>query len=1265
MSANDGTLRLGAGVDGNIFAQGCGAELNNGDIISYVQGTEFTVDFTFKLTEYSNKYTDETLPRYTIFSIFNGDTNYIRLAADGTFYVNGVATNSSNKAEVSTTDFVRYTIVHNEYSTSLLVNDEYLCGAVNATSIPATPKITLGWCVNSPYTDYRITGDYGALSVSDSAIDTGDNQLLYDYANEAVTAYLAKMTDANVYRAMLPAYKAYVDLNEALDAVKYGQSTTAQVVAAKIALDTATTAMNSVWSATTASGASVRFPNDSSDVNSAYVKNLLYSDNATQLGKSDQEVHMYICAPAKSVALYNGPYTTEANKITIPVVFEFIGWWSAFNSNSAVFACYPSDGTTIANKNYDNDNTYFRLAGAWHGDVEATRYNSVQYYFNDVYSLSDTSGAFNYQNGQPSNSNRTGAEKSDRYRECANYIYYKGTSEDDFTDGLNTVPVYWFGFSGHKSENQTNEQHRFGQNGSNYTTGTQQYVYVINYVGVEDAVNNNKATLATVAQYKEGGLYDFISAMDELTLDGSNAAQSYSTNTATKAAAVAKSYADGKTHMASAIADNKLNTNKDSAKGYSTLRTAMDYSGSPTAIGSTNGLYGSTFSISDIIANKGYVTVTKGGVPHTVLLNNYSTFKTRYDEAVAVMAALGEADLNTNKTNNYTNSSGASTAATNLMAAFNALDAVFTVSFKNGAGAAAGSQSVEAGCTIAAGSVPSNSAPTDNNDDTHEVFSWPAEVTDNHEVWSTELYTETSSTGDCNHTVKQAHTAAAYETNGYYDYACSVCGHINAANREWDAQDWDAYNAEVANFVPEVKTEKKTYTETSLGNYSSAADTLIANVDTSDQSKSQAYIDSVTSQLITYRAEYDGESDAKLVYIPYNITCYKVVDGGEPVQISNAVKHYGDVTYLANNDGNTVVKWVADIVKTDGTTESRTFNTNVQTFSYLPGAYVEAKANGYYNDSYSATYTVYTTANGAAGESQSKVTLMGRAGNIADVQYFDKNASASVTVDAANYKITVAGTEMFAQQIYGYSVTGFRVGDTTLTSGTIDISSDVVIYPIYTYSDSSNIGITFGDGCYRAGARSSTLNTTEVHKWADQILVTADGANENTAWRFTYSNSASEIVAYGPSYHFTVSTPVTISCETGTPAPKSGLVYWNYGTVRTQTISVIGSFYVPDNVTNYEVGILFKNNADSNHEWTAQDKTDMENFCQGIGNVKGVSKRIATEYTLNQYLFNLSRSKNTAFSMPVITYLKYSTDGGSTYNYVFSDRMEVIRFAGE
>ncbi|MBR0412850.1 MAG: hypothetical protein IJI47_04730, partial [Eubacterium sp.] len=838
LTANDGTLKLEALESSHYTdtywydAAGGGVTLTNSDIPAAISNTEYTVDFSFKRSVLDVKYDQFPYSDNTIFAIFEGSTNYVRLAADGTFYVKGDA--CSPKANVSSTDFVRYTVVHNDYSTSLLVDGKYVCGAINTDTIPNTATVALGWYATS--NNYRITGEYGTLSISPSAIDTNDDQLLYDYIDDFEAAYIAKMTNNNgdVYRNMLPAYKAYVDYNEALDAYKYGnESSDAKLVAAAIELGSKTDAMTSVWSANTPLAASATtgysgalydaplyYP--STSVNTGGLLDFKISGFGGSNG-SDNRIY-----EPNAVLLYDG-----STAMTYPVSF----WLHPKKSGTWGYNLY-------CNYIYPNADT-ISLSQNWIGDwYSIDKQPSGQKDYSNIY------GANKQTIGYASNHSNLNGNK-DKELMVANKLTVN-SNQLSFSNGLSTISsTQWI----------INIGNNDGQSDQSFTsTGS---IYVVDYRGVETAVNNNKATLATVEQYKEGGLLDFITAMDELTVDASNSTQNYSTNTSTKAANVAKSYSDGKTHMATASVAATLNSNKDAyatdGNGYIALRAAIDKNTRPTAIDSGNGFYGASFSVRDIVKNNGYVTYNG----HTVLLKNYAAFKTAYDAAVAKMAALGAGENTTSKTSNYVNPSGPNTtagtpakAAKDLEDAYNALDALYNITYSYKGGVLDASAEVKAGASVT--TAPENQEPEYYDNETHVVYTWPNEVSDGHAVWTNEAYSEINNILACNHNTAQAHVAAVDDVNGYTDYACSVCGHVETEAgvgkyREWDEHEteWDDYSEYV-----EKADDTTGYTNTSRGVYASQISSIISGVTAGDETKSKSFIDGKNDALETAANTY-------------------------------------------------------------------------------------------------------------------------------------------------------------------------------------------------------------------------------------------------------------------------------------------------------------------------------------------------------------------------------------------------------------------------
>ena len=122
----------------------------------------------------------------------------------------------------------------------------------------------------------------------------------------AMEAYEGEM-DGTIHTNMLPAYNAYIDANEAYDAYLYGAGTTAQLTAAKTALEAATAAMQ-VW---TVPVFDAKAYHEGNEAKNAY-SNVVYCTTTTNWSGTNG---------------YNNSYTTIGSqkvKIAMPTNIVFV-----------------------------------------------------------------------------------------------------------------------------------------------------------------------------------------------------------------------------------------------------------------------------------------------------------------------------------------------------------------------------------------------------------------------------------------------------------------------------------------------------------------------------------------------------------------------------------------------------------------------------------------------------------------------------------------------------------------------------------------------------------------------------------------------------------------------------------------------------------------------------------------------------------------------------------------------------------------------------
>lgn len=171
-----------------------------------------------------------------------------------------------------------------------------------------------------------------------------------DAVKNAMTAYEAKM-DGTVYTNMLPAYNAYVDAQEALDAYNYGDASASVLTAAANALTAKTNAMQP-WTASKAN-ATITMTNDTVAVPSEYATNILYATAPALTGTTNSgDVKITGALSNRAVFLYDG------TEIRMPVM---VTWHNdkgiAISSDRKFYTWYPTDNAS----NSQTDNAMFQL----------------------------------------------------------------------------------------------------------------------------------------------------------------------------------------------------------------------------------------------------------------------------------------------------------------------------------------------------------------------------------------------------------------------------------------------------------------------------------------------------------------------------------------------------------------------------------------------------------------------------------------------------------------------------------------------------------------------------------------------------------------------------------------------------------------------------------------------------------------------------------------------------------------------------------------
>lgn len=457
-----------------------------------------------------------------------------------------------------------------------------------------------------------------------------------------------------------------------------------------------------------------------------------------------------------------------------------------------------------------------------------------------------------------------------------------------------------------------------------------------------------------------------------------------------------------------------------------------------------------------------------------------------------------------------------------------------------------------------------------------------------------------------------------------YDYASNVanavkdCGDaIKAAmGKTYSVTadlDKSAYNAAVAEAEAAIKNTAK-YTEESRNELKSVLDN-----NKSENAKSQPELNNMTSAIIT--------AFNALVLNEYTINLYTVIDDVLPDTPTESIKHkYGDEFTFDSKLSNdyTVQKWVRNV---NGSDEK-------------VGSSVTSLTGITYAD---ATYYVYAVkAKKDTKENNVVVSLKDRNNRVVDNMYVelkDGTAHLDVSVDVNNKCVTVNGTELNAIDLTFYKIVGFKINGVEYKENkniSLDITGDLTIETLYDIPN--NYTITTDGSC--SADKSSAC-------WDEKVTVTAKNGTANTKW---YVND--KPVAYGPTYTFRVSGNANIRCENDDKAPTAvaTVVSLSYNNPIEKTITVVGSFNVPEDCKVVEKGVLMKTSSVNSPEAVGK----IENYTGKDANAR---KFIAKNYVkdTNQYVINVYSSRSyTDLCVGAVAYVTY-TDASGQQQTAYSD----------
>ncbi|MBQ7203652.1 MAG: hypothetical protein IJS03_06535 [Eubacterium sp.] len=587
-----------------------GGYSDNSLFIGYVNGSG---------TQLLNVYPDY---HFTIGRVYHCTINITTTAID--YYINGTKVNTLHHGDTYTT--------------------ANLTAALNAIG-----GFNQNYFCTGRWGDGTFNGSLRNFCIYNKALTT--QELTDAMAKDMMSDYEAMLSDT-VYKNMSASYNAYVDLNEAWDAYTYGDSNVSQLLSACANLGASISNMTP-WSPYTGT-ANVYL----GTIATGGFSNVLYAPGEGTAGMSfsdgysgvgykdwatDKRTFFKGFAPSKIVLYYNG----DLNNLYFPVGVE------AYANTS------DNSYRTIQWVDL-NDDANLQVTRYWHG---------YQQGWNGTYGV-------HYVN---TDTNTNGQDKNDGNL-CSLGYSSSNTKAHTLSKDGDSKKRYWVNIARFKALNNgalnksgltfrlkiTQDK---GSNSNITSPGTSSIstnIYVVNYYQVTHAIDVLTDYFAHVNDYKEGGLASIMTACDTAT--SYNITSYFSSANDSNVGTCYTNAQDAATAAATAI-NNVSAPDEDNELQYIKLRNAMDYSGAPTSLAGS-ALDGQVFSVRDLIANNGQVTV--GG--QTKTLTGYNTFASAYTAAQNVMKALDNNGNHLDSSSNYDISQNApKNAAEALLSAFNGL----------------------------------------------------------------------------------------------------------------------------------------------------------------------------------------------------------------------------------------------------------------------------------------------------------------------------------------------------------------------------------------------------------------------------------------------------------------------------------------------------------------------------------------------------------------------------------------------------------------
>lgn len=333
-------------------------------------------------------------------------------------------------------------------------------------------------------------------------------QYVVENVNTALENFEKTVGDGNIYLNLSGAYEKYVELSRLLDRYYYGNEADIRTL-----IDNAISDLNG------ATNALVKFEPYTGDASAAldgsYTKNDLFS------GNNDNGAGEYIEDEMTNVLVTVGvgdstPY--QAQTTTSTVIFTYNDERTGVQYGAMVFL-YDGKNTMAAPinlffKNARGSGTYrvrfmvtdtagVELRHRWHGETTGTKYQNY---------AGDTGIGYVYGDKDHASSNKT----ANNYQ--SNTLYYTADTFNGNEGYSNKIEsVHWIFWDNKDSGNYEQSFYMDNSGSMNNTAYGYPYIYAINYKALLDKIDSAKSYLSNISSYSEGGLKDFIAALDNAT----------------------------------------------------------------------------------------------------------------------------------------------------------------------------------------------------------------------------------------------------------------------------------------------------------------------------------------------------------------------------------------------------------------------------------------------------------------------------------------------------------------------------------------------------------------------------------------------------------------------------------------------------------------------------------------------------------------------------------------------------------------------------